>query len=117
MLIKKSDSLEYQSSETYTVWDYPYEAQDSSFAIGELSGRYPEIGFSVNAVNEECTAMFYILSGVLTVHIDEKIFVATAGDFVRVEKDTPYFLEGENAKFCIMNTPHFTLDQHKNFSF
>lgn len=117
MLIKKSNSLRHESSETYKVWEYPYEAQDSSFAIAELNGRYPEIGFSHDAVSEECVEMFYVLSGVLTAHVGENIYIAHPGELVRIEKDTPYFLEGENVKFCVINTPHFTLDQHKNFSF
>lgn len=116
MIVKKSDSVKHQNSETCTVWEYPYDANDSSFALGEINGRYPEVGLAVHAVNEESTEMMYILSGMLTVHIAEKIFVAEAGDFVRIEKDTPYFLEGENAKFCIFNTPRWTMDQHKNIS-
>ena len=117
MIIKKTDAIQHQNSENYSILEYPYEAQDSSFATAELNGRYPEIGFSVNAVNEECVEMFYILSGTLTVHEDENIRIANVGDFVRIEKDTPYFLEGENVKFCIIHTPRFILDQHKNISF
>lgn len=116
MLIKKSNSVKHKNSESCTVWEYPYDDGDSSFALGEIHGRYPELGFSVNAVNEECIEMLYILSGILTVHIGEQVFVAEEGDFARIPKDTPYFLEGDNAKFCIFNTPRFTLDQHKNIS-
>ncbi len=116
MLIKKIDSVKHQNSQSCTVWEYPYQADDSSFALGEIHGRYPEHGLSVTAVNEESIEMMYILSGTLTVNIGEKIFVAEPGDFVRIEKDTPYFLEGDNAKFCIFNTPRWTLDQHKNIS-
>ncbi len=116
MIVKKIDSVKHKNSETCIVWEYPYDASDSSFALGEIHGRYPELGFSVSAVNEESTEMIYILSGVLTVHIEEKIFVAESGDFVRIEKNTAYFLEGNNAKFCIFNTPRWTPDQHKNIS-
>lgn len=116
MLIKKSDSQRHKNSDTCTVWEYNYNDPDSSFATGEIHGRYPDVGFSITAVNEECVEMFYILSGTLTVHTDDQVFVAEVGDFARIEKDHPYFLEGNNAKFCIFNTPRWTMDQHMNIS-
>jgi len=116
MIVKKSDSVKHQNSETYTVWEYPYDADDSSFALGEIHGRYPEPGLAIHAVNEESTEMMYVLSGTLTVHTDDQIFVAEPGDFVRIEKDHTYFLEGDHARFCSFNTPRWTMDQHKNIS-
>jgi mannose-6-phosphate isomerase-like protein (cupin superfamily) len=116
MLIKQSHSIKHKNSDTCTVWEYPYEDIDSSFAVGEINGRYPDVGFAIHAVNEECAEMFYILSGTLTLHMDNQIFVGEEGDFLRIEKDHEYFLEGESAKFCIFNTPQWKIDQHKNIS-
>ncbi len=116
MLIKQSHSIKHKNSDACTIWEYPYDVEDSSFAIGEIHGRYPEPGLSITAVNEESTEMMYILSGTLTLHINDSIVVAEEGDFLRIEKDTPYFLEGDHAKFCIFNTPCWTMEQHKNIS-
>lgn len=113
MYIKKEDAVKHKNSPTCTVWEYPTQNKNLSFAVSEIHGRYPDNG---KVMNTECDEMYYVISGTGTVHHEIGNFEMKAGDIFFFEKGKSYWVEGKNFSIAIPTAPAWTPEQHQHLA-
>ncbi|HOZ53569.1 MAG TPA: hypothetical protein PK142_02735 [bacterium] len=69
MLIKKSQAIKKQISESGFVFEYPDVNKNIGMAVSEINGRVPERGW---VKNEVCLEVYYVLSGSAEIFVDKK---------------------------------------------
>jgi mannose-6-phosphate isomerase-like protein (cupin superfamily) len=111
MLIKKERAIKKQNSENCIAYEYEYPDLDSSIAVAEVNGRYPESGKSVNL---ECKQVYYVISGSGIIFSEKGEFEIKEGDLYFFEKKESYYVDGKNLKVCIMNSPKWMIEQYKS---
>ncbi|MCK5044123.1 cupin domain-containing protein [Candidatus Parcubacteria bacterium] len=110
MLIKKANLKKKENSKSCAVWEYEYPSEDFSFATALIDGRYPE---EKKVVNLECEEIYYVISGLGTVHSKKGDFKINEGDLYFFEKREVYWIEGDNLLLVLVNAPKWTPEQHK----
>lgn len=111
MLIKKEQAIKKQNSDKCIVFEYEYSSNDSSFAIAEICGRYPERGKSMNL---ECEQAYYVVSGSGTIYSEKGEFELNEGDLYYFKKEETYYVIGNNLRVCIINSPKWNFKQYKS---
>ncbi|RLG09260.1 cupin domain-containing protein [Candidatus Pacearchaeota archaeon] len=110
MLIKKEESRKHENSKTCTVWEYDHLSEKLSYATSLINGRYPE---EKRVTNLECEEMCYVMSGSGKIHSDKGDFEINEGDSYLFEQGEKYYIEGDNLKLALINSPKWRPEQHK----
>lgn len=83
---------------------------DSDLAEARINGRYPKEGF---AFNEYSDMMIRVISGAGAVAMRSTSHELATGDVVRIEKQTPYYYEGDELQILMISSPAWSSDQYK----
>jgi mannose-6-phosphate isomerase-like protein (cupin superfamily) len=111
-IVKENQAQTYTSAESLSLSvEYPLSDRDIDCALVKISGLYPAGGWAVNTKSKEL--MFCIDGG--------GVFEMKAGGKYKFEKNDVILIEsGEvyrldaQASFCVVCTPPWTPEQHKN---
>lgn len=110
MHIKKSEATMFEHSKDCTVWEYEFPSKDLSYATAIINGRYPT---EKRVRNRKCQEVYFVLSGSGTIHSAKGDVAMHEGDLYFFEKNEIYWVEGNNLKLALVNTPKWTPDQHE----
>lgn len=112
-LLKPNSTTHSENSPVCSVDDYPLEMKDIGAAIISLNGRYPEEG---RAINHETKEILFVLEGTGKIVIEDEEFELKKECIAAIEPGERYYLEGDNMKSYVINTPEFDPSQHKYVS-
>ena len=112
MLIKKSETVKIENSDSCTVFEYQFPSEHVSFATSQINGRYPDSG---KVSNLECEEMYYVLEGSGVVHSEKGDFEIKAGDVYHFSAKERYYVVGEGLKLAVINAPPWKPEQHKHY--
>jgi mannose-6-phosphate isomerase-like protein (cupin superfamily) len=109
--IKNEDAPRFKNSTSCVATEYDFKGEkDFNIAGIELSGRYPERGYALNAVSKE---LIYVRSGNgVLVSNDQRVTLAP-GDAALIQPNEKYYLEG-TLELVISSAPAWHPEQHKN---
>ncbi len=80
-----------------------------SFATALMHGRYPASG---TVFNMKCEQVYYVLSGSGIIHSEEGDFSIEEGDLYYFKKEEKYWIEGEQLKIALINSPAWKREQY-----
>jgi mannose-6-phosphate isomerase-like protein (cupin superfamily) len=111
MFIKKEDSLRKTKAKSCIVWEYDFKRKNIDLAVAKISGRYPEGNKKV--VNMACNMIYYVVSGNGTIHHETGDFWIKSEDSFFFEKNTWYWVEGNNLVVAMFSCPAWFIEQYK----
>ena len=79
-------------------------------AVARINGRYPEAGF---AVNRESDMVIRVTLGIGIIATKETSDMVTEGDTLFIDKQTPYYYEG-NLEVMLVSSPPWLPDQYEH---
>ncbi len=82
----------------------------ADMAEARIDGRYPEKGFSLN---HQSDMLVYVLSGSGVVVYQSSGFELHANQVVSIEKETPYYFEGEDLRILMISAPAWNAEQYE----
>ncbi len=107
-LRKASANTAIQTAPTCTVSELGFsDSQDA--AIAKISGRYPETGF---ALNRESDMVIRVSLGIGIIATRESSEQVEAGDVLFIDRQTPYFYEGD-FEVLMVSSPPWSPDQYE----
>lgn len=109
MLIKNKDSHTFTFSDACSVREYPLGIKDINVAVAKINGRFPDQG---RLMNTACEEIYYIVSGSGVIHHDSGDFELNQGDQFLIEKNTQYWVEGNNLEIVVSCAPAWFKEQH-----
>lgn len=107
--LKKQDAQCFKNSSSCMVFEYQFGDTDINMAIAEISGRYPEKGWIVNAA---CKEIGLVLKGTGTLTTETQHVMLTEGDMVLINAGEKYFWDGAMT-LALPAAPAWYLEQHK----
>lgn len=110
MLIKKSDSVKKENSSQCTVWEYDFPSNNFSFAIANISGKFPDNG---KAQNTKCEELYYFIAGTGTIHTSKGDFKVSEDDLYYFEVGETYSVDGKDLIIALVNAPKWYFEQFK----
>jgi len=110
MLVKKLSAKEIKYSSDCVMQEYDYPSNSSSVATAFIDGRFP---IEKRTVNLECEEVYYVLAGSGIIHSEKGEFEISEGDLYFFEKGEIYWVEGNKLSLVLVNTPKWSVEQHK----
>ncbi len=107
-IVKHTGTRKVALDVSATVWEYDTTDPSISGAVAQINGRYPRVGFAINAFKE----LVFVISGngfVVTPTSRKEIDV---GDEILLDKNEKYAWEG-NITLFMATTPKFDPKKHK----
>lgn len=84
---------------------------EADMAEAVITGRYPEQGF---VINHESNMMIRVISGAGIIAVREAGYELHTGSVVRIDKETPYYYEGDDLRLVIVCSPAWNAEQYSN---
>ena len=84
------------------AYEYPHFSEDAGFALLELNGRHPSIGY---IVNKNCDEIFLVHQGSGEIYMDGVITKFEEEDIIAVKRGTKFYCEGNGVKLFHVSTP------------
>ncbi len=109
MLIKKSQTKDFNSSEACFINLYDLPTKLLTLYTVKINGRHPK---EKRNVNTECEEVYYVVSGSGTIHSEKGDFEIKQGDVYLIEKGEVYWTEGKELSLVVVNTPKWSFDQN-----
>jgi mannose-6-phosphate isomerase-like protein (cupin superfamily) len=108
--IKADESVRYENSQNCVAFEYEFDGEkDINSAVIELSGRYPDSGFSMNTI---CKEIIYVIEGSGQVGISDNTTQLKRGDMVRIKPNEHYYFVGK-MKLLISSSPAWYPEQYR----
>lgn len=79
-------------------------------AEAAIDGRYPESGFGINHHSD---MMIYVVSGYGVLVHDGAGFELHDQSVVRIDKETPYYFEGQDLRIVMVCSPAWNPEQYE----
>ena len=109
-LVKLNQAEKFNNSDKCEVLEYNLNDKDINFAIGKITGRYPDTGY---CINEECKELIYVLDGYGTLYKkDGEKVEFNKGDLILIEKGEAYYWDA-HCEVIMPCTPAWYPEQHK----
>lgn len=108
--INRVSGKEFSNSASCQVTEYG-SVGEADMAEALINGRYPEIGF---AVNHESNMMVRVIAGTGIIAVRGAEYELHPGSVVCVDKETPYYYEGNSLHIVMVCSPAWTLEQYSN---
>jgi mannose-6-phosphate isomerase-like protein (cupin superfamily) len=110
MLVKKAEAKKVSNSEKCTVWEYDMHNQNFNVATAYIDGRFPDEGRVVNLEVEE---IYYVQSGLASIHSEKGDCEIEAGDMYLFEKGEKFWVDAKELSLVVTCAPAFRPEQHK----
>lgn len=108
-LIKLKNTNKVANSEKCIAYEYLFGSENTSVALIEMKGRYPDKGFARNKTFEE---IIFVLNGKGRITIDDKSYNLTKNDSVMLKPNKKYYYEGD-MKVLTFTSPAFKVENHE----
>lgn len=102
----------HASSEACTVTEFGVVG-DSDLAEAHINGRYPESGY---ALNRQSDMIIRVISGMGALATNNVGYELHAGSVVKIEKETPYFYDGNHLRLMMICSPPWSPEQYEEIA-
>jgi len=106
-IIKKYKAERFENSTVCTVYEYEQPTKAFDMAIIELSGRYPDSGWTKNTA---CEALVQVINGEGRLYYLGSEIGLSEGDQVYIPRNEAYAFEG-TMKLLFASTPKWSPEQ------
>jgi len=83
---------------------------NADIAKAVIQGRYPAHGFALNHASD---MLLYVLSGSGSLVLHDEEYQLHPTNVIQVDKETPYYYEGNGLEILIMCSPAWNADQYE----
>lgn len=109
-VIKLKAAEKGSNSDVCSTLEYSFKDKDIDFSIAEITGRYPNKGYTVNHKSKE---LIYVIKGCGTIFFESHQVEFNEGDCVLIEPNEKYYWLSEDAKVALACTPAWSKDQYE----
>ena len=106
-IVKKEEASIRKNSEKTISIEYDTKDNDINIAYVEINGRHPAKGKVLNKISKE---LIYVVDGMGTLFIENKIVELKKDDVVLIEPNEKYYFEG-NLKVIPACYPAWNINQ------
>ena len=103
----------YYNSAVCNVNEYAFKDQTMDIGIATITGRYPDIGYCLNAVSKE---LVYVLKGTGKLYLENDSFEYKLGDSFLIDSNEKYYWESEYSEVALISNSAWSYEQYQNIN-
>lgn len=111
MKLAKKDATKLTFRDGWTVWDFALSNKQIGITFQEITGRVPESGSGKNTV---CWEAYVVVSGSITVYVNEEVFALEKGDVIEVLPGATSYLVADSAEIITITHPDWYESQYES---